>query len=98
MKPTKPKEIEQLSENSEKINKQVNSELQYVKKKSDYVTPSQEAGIDLAMTTAYTWNKNIVDFTRVVQTLVQTNLGEHWEVCTYYENNSQVSFRYTSPS
>ena len=49
--------------------------LTYVKKKSDSVSAAQEAGIDLAMTTAYTWNKNIVDFTHVAQGFVSTNLS-----------------------
>ena len=52
--------------------------LQYTKKKSPNVTAAQEAGIDLAMTTAYTWNKNIIDFTKVVQRLTETNLNQHW--------------------
>jgi hypothetical protein len=60
------------------------------------VSTSQEAGIDLAITTAYTWNKNIIDFTKVLQKLVETNLNEHWEVCTNIES---INFRflYTSP-
>jgi len=52
--------------------------LQFTKKKSQSVTTAQEAGIDLAMTTAYTWNKNIIEFTKVVQKLTETNLNQHW--------------------
>lgn len=51
------------------------NQLQYIKTKSQYVTTSQEAGIDLAMTTAYTWNKNIIDFSKVLQKLTETNLN-----------------------
>jgi hypothetical protein len=58
--------------------------LTYTKKKSPNLLPSQEAGIDLAMTTAYTWNKRIIDFTKVAQTLTQTNLNERWEVFTRF--------------
>jgi hypothetical protein len=70
--------------------------LTYTKKKSPNVTTAQEAGIDLAMTTAYTWNKNVVDFTKVVQRLTMTNLNEHWEVYTRFENLNNNSFHYTS--
>lgn len=30
------------------------------------------------MSTAYTWNKNIVDFTKVAQKLTEANLNQHW--------------------
>jgi hypothetical protein len=43
--------------------------LQYTKKKSPNLSTAQEAGIDLAITTAYTWNKNVIDFTKVLQRL-----------------------------
>ena len=58
-----------------KLSEENRQGLTYIKRKSDYVTSAQEAGIDLAMTTAYTWNKNIHDFTNVVKRLVGTNLG-----------------------
>jgi hypothetical protein len=60
------------------------------------VSTSQEAGIDLAITTAYTWNKNIIDFSKVLQKLTETNLNEHWEVCTSYESLPNFAFKYTS--
>lgn len=50
------------------------------------------------MTTAYTWNKNIIDFTKVAQKLTETNLNQHWEVCTRYENLNQIGFQYSSVS
>lgn len=71
--------------------------LQYTKTKSQFVSSSQEASIDLAITTAYTWNKNIVDFSKVLQKLTETNLNEHWEVVTSIENLGGFAFRYTSP-
>jgi hypothetical protein len=49
--------------------------LQYTKIKSNLVTTSQEAGIDLAITTAYTWNKNVVNFANVLKKLITTNLN-----------------------
>lgn len=70
--------------------------LQYVKTTSPYVTPSQEAGIDLAITTAYTWNKNIVDFSKVLQKLTETNLNEHWQVCTSFDGLPNFALKYTS--
>lgn len=44
--------------------------LTYTKNKSVDVDSAQEAGIDLAITTAYTWNKNIIDFTNVLRGLI----------------------------
>lgn len=70
--------------------------LQYYKVKSPQVTSSQEAGIDLAITTAYTWNKNVVDFSKVLQKLIETNLNEHWEVCTTTDGLPQFALLYTS--
>jgi len=70
--------------------------LQYTKRKSPNLTPAQEGGIDLAMTTSYTWNKRIIDFTKVAQTLTQTNLNERWEILTRFENDYYVAFQYKS--
>lgn len=51
------------------------------------------------MTTAYTWNKNIIDFTKVVQRLTETNLNERWEVLTRFDKldpNNQFGFDYSA--
>ena len=59
-------------------NIQLPSGLTFTKRKSPSLTTAQEAGIDVAMTTAYTWNKNIVDFTNVLHRLTETNLNQRW--------------------
>ena len=78
-----------------KQSEKIQQGLTFVKKKSDSVTTAQEAGIDLAMTTAYTFNKNVIDFTHVAQGLVSTNLGQQWEIFTKYEKIDQIGFKYT---
>lgn len=85
----KPTEV--VSDNVEKI-----EGLQYTKRISPYVSLAQEKGIDLAITTAYTWNKNIASFTLALENLVQVNLSEHWEVLTRYEYLPNFSYTYTS--
>lgn len=74
----------------------VENGLQYSKTKSPYVTLAQEKGIDLAITSAYTWNKNIISFTNALQGLVQANINEHWEVCTRYEALPNYAYAYQS--
>lgn len=73
---TQPTSAQKKPEVSTEV--QVSSGLQYTRTFSRYVSTSQLAGVDLAITTAYTWNKNIIDFSKVLQKLTETNLNEHW--------------------
>ena len=73
---TQPTSAQKKPEASTEV--QVSSGLQYTRTFSRYVSTSQLAGVDLAITTAYTWNKNIIDFSKVLQKLTETNLNEHW--------------------
>jgi len=64
-----------MIESVERMIEGAEGKLQYSKTKSPYVTVAQEKGIDLAITTAYTWHKDILGFTKNFQDLITVNLG-----------------------